>query len=488
MSADQSRTLKEDEARREEARKAEEDRIAAEKEFLEKHEKERRLSSSRGSASALGGGYRSGTSSMAESESEAEKQKKRNRSPEEKEKEKRRKARKTEDLESDEEEKVEDEDDPLVCLSLVMDKMKGWFKQPTIMKMVTKPQTEKFGRYLNRFQEELIRAREDRVRIETRLEERREFLKIVSSTVRHEMDNLKDKVVPGAAGVSYSAVLKKDTPMVPRVTGMKGPVVQAPKQIIVRHDTLETEEVTKTLKKLVRPSEIGLKVKRLINIKNGVIIEAENEDGVQNLMKQETLKEAGLKVERPEKKKPFIMIYDVSAKLTEDEVKEEIFSRNMGESQIVEADFKQEFAVRHRYKDLRSTGKRCHVVVECSVRVKNWLRRKERIFVEWQSCRVKDYVDVARCFKCQKFGHVAKHCKSETPACSHCAGEHDYKDCPNKGKKEKVRCINCVRDKKENSKHEARSRKCPAYEKAVRRQNEKIDYGLYNWAMESRER
>src|SRR5436190_13558661 len=150
----------------------------------------------------------------------------------------------------------------------------------------------------------------------------------------------------------------------------------------------------------------------------------------------------------------------------------------MGDSLIRKEEFDQEFVMRHKHNDARSSGKRVHIVAECSVRVRTWLRGKERIFIGWQSCRVKDYVDVARCYKCQRYGHVAKHCSSEKPSCSHCAMEHDYKDCPDKNKKEKACCVNCKREKRENTKHEAGWRKCPSYEKAVKRQNGKTDYGL----------
>ena len=245
-----------------------------------------------------------------------------------------------------------------------------------------------------------------------------------------------------------------------------------------RQEGKESEEVRATLKKLVKPAEIGLKVRRLTNIRNGVVVEAETEEGAANLMKQTSLQEAGLKVEKPSKKKPIIMIYDVSADLNEVEIKSDVFSRNFHGCDIKEEDFNEEFSVRHKYKDVRSAGRRNHIVVECSVRVRNWLRSKEKIFIEWQACRVKDYVDVARCFKCQRYGHIAKHCNSVKPCCSCCAGEHDNKDCPNKDKKNSVCCANCKREGRPNTKHDAASKLCPSYEKAVKRQNEKIDYGL----------
>jgi hypothetical protein len=446
--------------------------LAAEREFMERHERERRLSSQRRQSSGNIAGY-STTSSQAESESEAEKKKRARSSPEDK--EKKRKTRKTEGSESEDYEDEEGQSETS-NLQRVLNKMRAWFKQPTILKMVTKPQTEKFSRYLDNFQEELVRINmREKLRTEIVAEERAAFLKCVREEV-----NKKPTVTgePKKDGMSFAEVAMRRTPTVPKISGVKGPVLPAPKIVLVRQEDRESEDVKSTLKRLVKPSEIGLKVRRLINIRNGVMVEAENEEGVENLMKLKALKDAGLKVEKPAKKRPVIMVYDVNASLKEEEISDEVYMRNMRDSQIKEEEFKQEFEIKHKYRDVKSAGRKVHVVAECSVRVRNWLRRQEKIFVEWQCCRVKDYVDVARCYKCQRFGHIAKHCTAVKPCCSHCAGEHEYKDCESKNKKGAACCANCKRENRVDTKHEAGSRACPAYEKAVKRQNEKIDYGL----------
>jgi len=43
--------------------------------------------------------------------------------------------------------------------------------------------------------------------------------------------------------------------------------------------------------------------------------------------------------------------------------------------------------------------------------------------------------EVVACYKCQDYGHVAKHCRKEL-ACAVCAEAHQTKDCParNRGK------------------------------------------------------
>lgn len=62
-----------------------------------------------------------------------------------------------------------------------------------------------------------------------------------------------------------------------------------------------------------------------------------------------------------------------------------------------------------------------------------------------------------RCFKCQRFGHVAKFCKGEL-RCKLCGGPHDFKTC-----KADYKCPNC------NSDHPASYSGCPYRVSALHR-------------------
>ena len=44
-----------------------------------------------------------------------------------------------------------------------------------------------------------------------------------------------------------------------------------------------------------------------------------------------------------------------------------------------------------------------------------------------------------RCFRCQRFGHLAWSCK-ERPRCGHCAGSHERRNCP---PGVRARCLDC---------------------------------------------
>jgi len=464
-------TRKMEELRRK--KREEEDRLAAEKEFQERFERQRRLGRD---------GNQSGASSHKEdSESEAESRKKRKgTSPEEpRTRLKKNRQEETEDEEDGTSLEVIMGSDPLENLGKTLLKLRGWARQPGNVKMIKKSQASIMETLLEQFQEQLIVAREQRVALETRVEERSAMIaETLRSVVREEMKSSTELEASKERPTFAQSVGRKE---VPKISGVKWPVLPAPKVVVIKQDGKESEEVKKKLKELVKPSEIGLKVKRLNMVRNGVIIETESEEGIQKLMENEALKKAGMTVGKPTKKNPVVMVYDVNARLNDEAVKENIFNRNMKESEIPEEDFKKEFEIRHRYQERterKHEGKRNHLVVECSVRVRNWLRRKGNVFIEWESCRIKDYVDVTRCFKCQRYGHVAKKCTNTKEVCSHCSGEHKYKECKKSNQREAAKCANCQREGRKEVNHPTSWRGCPVYEKAVKRNNEQIDYGI----------
>ena len=60
-----------------------------------------------------------------------------------------------------------------------------------------------------------------------------------------------------------------------------------------------------------------------------------------------------------------------------------------------------------------------------------------------------------QCYKCFKYGHVAKYCKSDDQICSSGGDKHKYENCPNSN--QQPVCCNCKRI------HIATSRECPKF-------------------------
>ena len=146
----------------------------------------------------------------------------------------------------------------------------------------------------------------------------------------------------------------------------------------------------------------------------------------------------GLVIEAPRKRCPKVMIYDMEADHDEKEIIDDIIVQNVDDLTSRE-DFLKEFKCVHKYKNRNVNDTRPNWVVECSSRVRNILRRRDRLFVEWQSYCIKDYNLVVRCYKCLLYGHISKHCRGKQ-MCNHCTGEHDVKDYDKKD--QQATCIN----------------------------------------------
>lgn len=80
---------------------------------------------------------------------------------------------------------------------------------------------------------------------------------------------------------------------------------------------------------------------KIFNTKKGVVIEVDKPDEVDNLLENQAIRTAGIKAERPKLKSPVIMIYDAPGEMSDQEVKKDIYKRNVGES-IQQDDFMED--------------------------------------------------------------------------------------------------------------------------------------------------
>lgn len=92
---------------------------------------------------------------------------------------------------------------------------------------------------------------------------------------------------------------------------------------------------------------------------------------------------------------------------------------------------------------------------------KRILLEMKRICIDFDRYRVVNYISIMRCYRCQKYGHLANNC-SEEPNCVKCAAtDHVQKDC----KSETECCSNCYfNDSGGECSHRADSNSCPVFQ------------------------
>lgn len=118
-----------------------------------------------------------------------------------------------------------------------------------------------------------------------------------------------------------------------------------------------------------------------------------------------------------------------------------------------------------------------NIVLKTSSAAFKLLSNRGFLFIGWQKCIVKEYLNIIRCFKCNKFGHIKKDCKSDRAICSECSESHERKYCNSQIKL----CPNC---KFHNEKfrstwptdHSANSRQCNFFKLKTTSLRNKIQY------------
>lgn len=269
-----------------------------------------------------------------------------------------------------------------------------------------------------------------------------------------------ERVARSYAGVAASGVAPKSA--VPNFS-LRGLVPQPAEEVVLVFPVGgegNSADTQKKVREAINPRLAGIQVKRVRGIRSGGV--AVVVGGKARVREYEGLRSAGLRVVDPKVQRPRVMVYDVPCSVVPEELGDCVFSQGGFEGVS-----REEFLAGFREVSRVNAGEDgVNVVVKCSPKVRDCLRAKGRVFVEWNSCKVVDFVRPTRCYRCLAFGHVAAGCKSEK-LCGHCGlGGHVRDECPKKS--DGPVCVNCKRAGKDCA-HDVHSHDCPAYERALER-------------------
>jgi hypothetical protein len=251
-----------------------------------------------------------------------------------------------------------------------------------------------------------------------------------------------------------------------------GRVIRKPSSTAKRHkvlifptkDATNIDSSTKTkeiLTKTVNPKDLCIKPDRLIKIRNnGVMIESSTIE-VEKLIGDKSLQKAGLEARKPKILWPKLVIHNVPNPVSAEELSERIEEQVQKKIRLPE----NWCAYAGTLGPKKTTD--ASWILEVHPTVWKSLTSEGHIYIDWHSCRVENFVKLTKCFKCQRYGHVAKYCNSEE-SCGFCtSSEHETKDCPHKNLPAKHSCINCIRAKFRDHSHHTNAESCPIFKRKL---------------------
>ena len=207
-----------------------------------------------------------------------------------------------------------------------------------------------------------------------------------------------------------------------------------------------------------------VKINKMFDNENNIKIISHDETSSNKVKKYLTCK-VGLEVSEKALFDPCIIISGIPQNLDDDFVLQELNFRNG--------------APESRTKIIRkitsANSRFIRIIIRSSADFRDSVLRSGRVFIGSSSHRAEDYIHVLKCFKCQRYGHVAGSC-SHDAACGLCSKPHLTRDCPRS--EEPHTCINCVRGNKTSVNHTTNWSKCPFLINAIINQTEATNYGF----------
>lgn len=270
---------------------------------------------------------------------------------------------------------------------------------------------------------------------------------------------------PGRAKSFASVAAMRPKPVVG-----SGVVVVAPSAGKAELDT--ADKVRAALRSAVRPAESGWQVVGVRSRGSRVELRLGSEEAARQLVASKAISDAGLTATVVGRREPRIVVYDVPRDLSPPEVLAAIRSQNFSGVALPGGD---SWATFSHFSGPRESPTR-NVILAVHPAVRSMMVDRARVYVDWRSCRVADFVGVTRCWNCHDYGHPAAKCK-RPEICGHCGlAGHRKAACPD-AEKPPV-CPSC-RPHGRPSDHSVEARDvCGSYARAFRRAVDMTNYDV----------
>lgn len=231
-------------------------------------------------------------------------------------------------------------------------------------------------------------------------------------------------------------------------------------RIIVKSGNTSYADLLKTVKDKVDPDEVDIQIKTIKKTREGdLLLEVSGDKQKAGALKEAINRKIENKVSLINNEFT-LHVLDIDAALTKEEV-ETTIKDSVGNRD----------AHTIRVKSMRPSRDGNQIAtVHASRTAGNALVQKGRIKIGWVGCRIRERIEVTRCFKCLEFGHRKKDCKGDdrSKCCLNCNQmDHQAKDCTNE-----QFCSTC-REKG----HRADSTKCPTFRKLLKVQTSEKKQG-----------
>lgn len=176
--------------------------------------------------------------------------------------------------------------------------------------------------------------------------------------------------------------------------GLAQPKTAKPKVMLVypkdNKKDQSSEETNRDLRNHLQPQDMNIQINRMSNIRNGEISLEVPTNKAEDLIQK--LKQ-GFETRQPKQTNKKFKIVHVAANLDKEQFIQAVYDQNFSTSINIEQ-FKD------RFSPLFKTGPRdesiSQWIVEIGKEVRNVIPETERIYIEWQACKVKRYTIVTR--------------------------------------------------------------------------------------------